>query len=400
MSHLSTSIAGRIRYRATRNKTLRPFVDRYDLWRVSSPTRRARRSFNGTALHAAVARCDVHEAAQLLRNGTDYSLPDGQGLPALSRRFARPQLVHAIRQRYLFPSDNIRTDSQHLSPEIAGPLAELTERGITKIPGLVDSATLARLREDFEAVIAAIDADLKVGKGLYLRYHEEHHYSPDKQFYECNNAFKYSDHLVRLACGPFLLELAGRYTGRPVHVQRAQAMRYAAGVESEGDQFTWHHDRDGRQMKVMILLTDITPRDHTMVFATKSHRIDHPLSRFEDNRLSRRYIARHVKDSEDVHTIGRAGDGFLFDANGAHRANRRRTGSMRDVFMLEYNSDPSNVSGGTVNASALSGLSESGIASLKTLRTCPPRWGPDSWGDVPTWTHTLYRTGSWCPPKQ
>jgi hypothetical protein len=85
-----------------------------------------------------------------------------------------------------------------------------------------------------------------------------------------------------------------------------------------------------------------------MSYVVGSHTLFHPYRMFFKNACDLSYCRRHLPNIEIYDATGKAGDIFLFDTNGAHRGVRRETGSVRDVYLVEYNASTSNVWGGDV----------------------------------------------------
>ncbi|HET9062508.1 MAG TPA: phytanoyl-CoA dioxygenase family protein, partial [Candidatus Binatia bacterium] len=353
-------VAARVRRGVHRNDAYLTLLDWLATREGYRTTPVAESSRGGTELHRAIADLDVARAAELLVRGADVSAADEAGHTALDRAFSRPELVHAIRQRYqLMPRPGWGASSPAPSE-----MRELSARGIVKLPAFVAPDTLEQLRSGFAAFVGLLDRRIERGEGFFRQYHEEDHFWPKDGAYITNNAFKYSDQLVVCACHESVLALTRHYFGKPVHIQRAVGMGYLPGGRTGHDMFAWHHDLEGRRLKLMILLTEISKQDHTMSYVVGSHRIEHPWHRFQQNRLSLGYCSRRLDRLEIVETTGVPGDAYVFDSNGAHMGNRRSTARRRDVFMVEYNSDPSNIYGGDVHASALTRVGEEEQAAL------------------------------------
>jgi hypothetical protein len=350
----------------------------------------ARLSEGGTRLHTAVASGDIQRAAELLAADVDVSATDTAGHTALSPEFARPEIVHAIRQAYQTTPRSGWSREGSDSPI----LHEVSAKGIVKLPGFVEPAVLEQLQRDFSEFADCLDARVRRGEGLVRQYHEEEHFWKKDGAYISNNAFKHSPSLVRLACHPSVLELTRQHFGKQVHVQRAGCMRYLTGGRMGNDMFRWHHDMEGRRLKLMVLMTEVSESDHTMSYVCRSHTIDHPLHRFRGNRLSLGYCSRHLGELEIVQTTGVPGDAYIFDSNGTHMGNRRENARSRDVFMLEYNSDPSNVYGGDIPSSSLQGLSDDALDALAVIRSCVPRWHPERGGGL-SWVRNLFQIDRW-----
>lgn len=386
---MGVDIIGRLRRLKENDHVLR-FLDYRSEKLAHKVTAAANRSRGGTALHDAIAGGNLRLAASLLVDGIDVSKTDDSGLAALASEFVRPETLHLIRQYYQCERCQTHQQTLSASPE----LAEVAERGIVKLPNFVSGDTLEQLRHEFSGFVTALEHRIRKGEALMQRYHEEEHYWPDDTAYISNNAFAHSPTLVEVACRPFVIELATQYFGKRTHIQRAGAMRYLPGGRTGHNMFAWHHDLEGRRLKLMILLTEVSKQDHSMGYVVGSNNIDHPWTRYQTNSLSLDYCARRLGNCEIVETIGSPGDAFIFDSNGAHIGNRRSTARTRDVYMVEYNCDPSNVYGGDIPESALAMLDAKSIDALATFRACPRRWERTDIAGT-SWVHNLFRVEKW-----
>lgn len=305
-----------------------------------------------TALHHAVDAGAAQTAACLLTYGARPASRDDAGRPALDPTAVDLHLLHAIRQhyhRFHRSDDNYRSDSPH--PEKWA--AELADRGIVRIEGLVSPDALRLLRSEFASFVRSLGSDVVRGAATKQDYFEEEHWWPLDRAFVSNNAFKYSAQLARLSLQPELLDTARLYLGRPPVLERALAMRYLPCATADGNMFVWHHDREDQRFKVMILLTDVGPDDQHMSYVCRSHTLFHPHAMFFDNACPLDYCERHLGRLELYDAVGHAGDVFLFDTNGAHRGIRRASGRVRDVFLLELSGRGTKIWGGDVDRRAI-----------------------------------------------
>ncbi|MEE9304315.1 MAG: hypothetical protein V3U84_11095, partial [Thiotrichaceae bacterium] len=213
----------------------------------------------GSKLHDAVAAGDAIRAAQLLASGIDISLTNVQGLQALCREFAPPVLVHAIRQQYQLMSEPGYETALSEDPV----LNKLRTQGIVKLSGFVQGNELKTLTKDLNRFANRLDDRVQRNTGYFQRYHEREHFWPESKAYISNNAFGESKTLLHIACRPKLLEWNQSYFNTPVQIQRAKAMRYLSGGTMGHRMFKWHHDLEGRRLKLFILLSEVTDEDHT-----------------------------------------------------------------------------------------------------------------------------------------
>lgn len=100
------------------------------------------------------------------------------------------------------------------------------------------------------------------------------------------------------------------------------------------------------------------------------------------------------REPEIVQATGRAGDLILFDSNGAHRGNRRGDAPARDVFFLEYTSDPSDLWGGDLPSEPLA--ADPATASLfAPWHGRAKAWERPHTRTAPTWVENLPHPERW-----
>ena len=168
-----------------------------------------------TPLHRAVRRGHAHTAACLLAYGADHTLTDSGGRAALDRSHTSLETLHAVRQQLRRFRTRVKTQASAPSPQVAHWLTELELLGITKIAGLVEPESLARLRSEFGEFVGRLDAKVARGEGCYRHYDEEEHFWEADTAYVCNNAFKYSAELVGVCRNPNVAAVVDAYSGAP-----------------------------------------------------------------------------------------------------------------------------------------------------------------------------------------
>jgi len=371
-----------------------------------------------TALHYAARTGPPELAAMLLLNGADFRKANRDGFLPLNEEFVSPERLHEIRQHYLRLPLDPEAKKGPSSAKTKNYLEELKERGFVKIPALLDEPSLAELQDDFSRFIADVDTLRANGKGVYGHYDEEGGYRKTQKYYVTNNAFKYSDRLVKVAACDLLCELARHYIAKPTHLRLAQAMRYESVRNSffsikrlktlqfkpfKADQFKWHHDLEDKQFKVMILLTNVGRRDQHMRYAVGTHMLFHPYERFQQNGLEELYCkqATGMRRLEIVNTTGKAGDAFAFDTNGMH-AGKRSFGKVRDAFFLGFTANKQNVWGADVSEEAKRIVLEKdwsyiGNNPFERMLSAPKKWEiPENLQRTsPTWITRLYQPETW-----
>jgi hypothetical protein len=349
-----------------------------------------------TALHRAVASGQAAEAACLLAHGADPHAADSIGRSPFDPGLVPIETLHAIRQHY----QRYRTMEGDPAARLPAPLraiaAELAARGIVRLPGFVAPAALEGMRNGLRAFVAEVDALLARGLGVYHHYDEELHWAPKYQAYFGNNAFKYSPDLVRMCFSHELLALVDSFLGKPSFVSRGVATRYLPMEAPNGNAFIWHHDMEEKRLKAMVLLTDVSIEDQPMSFVAGSHTIFHPYEMFLRNDCSLDYCLQHLSGIEEVHTVGQAGDVFLFDSNGAHRGTRRKEGAMRDAYFVEFATNSAQVWGSDLDAALVRELgSKTGVNPFSLMQVAEKKWDQAFVRTATGWVETLPRVESW-----
>ena len=349
-----------------------------------------------TALHVAARRGRYDAAALLLLHGASHSIVDAKGHAPLAEPNTSLPALHSIRQRYKRAAalEGPR-GSEPATPIVADWLNDLRRDGILRISGLVPSALVSRMKEEFSAFVTQIDNRRAHGEAGMKTYDEEEHWWPEDLAYVSNNAFKYSRSLTAFCCGAELVELTDRYLGKRALITRGVAMRYLPQANRGTDMFGWHHDIEDRRIKAMVLLTQVDESDQAMSYVIGSHALYHPYEMFLRNTSSLEYCQEKLGKVEIRHTIGKPGDVFIFDSNGTHRGNRRPDARVRDTFFVEYNTDASNIWGGDVQADVFDGLAFPNGNPFTDLMSAEKKWTRPVTRTHPTWIENLPRIETW-----
>ena len=350
-----------------------------------------------SSLHEAVLRRQYAEAARLLAHGADWTARNDEGKVPLEIGFADLDTLHRIRQEYqrlpLAVAGAAASDER-----IAPALQALARDGILRLEGFLEPERLRRLQDDFDRFVGPLRLARVFGLKRFRHYDEREHWRPAHRAYVTNDAIRHSAALLALCCDPFLLALANGHLGKPAHVKRVMGMRYLPSRPIGSEQFGWHHDMEDRQLKAMILLTDVGEDDQPMSYVRGSHAVFHPYSRFLTNRLEFDYVRTYLGDIEIVNLTGRAGDVFMFDSNGMHRGNRSR-GRVRDAFFVEFTADRNmtNVWGSEVPRDRLEPALLHQDHPLGPLLSVTPKWKrlePQK-RKRPSWAESLERPETW-----
>ena len=348
-------------------------------------------------LHEAVRRGWCAEAAKLLAHGADWKARNVEGQAPLELEFTDLDTLHRIRQEYQrLP---LAVAGAVASDERIGPAVQALERdGMLRVEGFIEPERLRRLQRDFNRFVRRLRVARLFGLKRYGHYDEREHWRPRHRAYVTNDAICHSAALLELCYDPFLLALANGHLRKPAHVKRVLGMRYLPSDALVSEQFGWHHDMEDRQLKAMILLTDVGEDDQPMSYVRGSHNVFHPYSRFLTNRLEFDYVRTYLPEIEIVKLTGRAGDVFLFDSNGMHRGNRSR-GRVRDAFFVEFTADRNmtNVWGSEIRRDRLEPAFFHADHPLGPLLSVTPKWKriePHK-RKRPSWAESLEHPESW-----
>jgi len=158
--------------------------------------------------------------------------------------------------------------------------------------------------------------------------------------------------------------------------------------------FGWHHDMDDMRFKVMVLLSNVGKTDQCMSYALGTHRIFHPYRMFFQNECSLDYCRAQLGKLEIYDAVGVAGDVFVFDSNGAHRGNRRQSAAVRDVLLLEYTADRSEIWGGDIDADLVAELGGP-PSPLERFVAAQKKWTLPFVRRFPAWVENLPHVDRW-----
>lgn len=143
--------------------------------------------------------------------------------------------------------------------------------------------------------------------------------------------------ILEAALDDFLLEIIARYYGKPFGIGRADATRLMPTPPKRSDSYQWHHDTRGRQIHMMILLSDVSPDGQRMSYLRGTHNIYY--DRFRGSGHGSRFETELRGDpsitDKVFELVGPAGTVGLFDSNGLHSGNRNDR-EKRDCFLFCY----------------------------------------------------------------
>ena len=327
-----------------------------------------------TPLHEACKRGYTHFAALLLSKGADYTICNSANQSALSQDFTDITTIHRIRQEYqrlsVYPYDKKSRDQQ-----VNSYVDLLNKNGLVKISGVVNPEQLKKLKNEFSVFIDRMKIDQLHMRNNYTHYDQKEYWYAKHRAYVTNDALQYSTEMAKLCCNQFLINIANHYLGKISNIKRVYAMRYLSYHQIELDQFSWHHDMEDKQLKALLLLTDVGEQDQCMEYVKGSQKPFHPYQRYFKNNLDFDYCNTYISNPEISRTFGVAGDIFMFDSNGMHRG-VRTAGRVRDAYFIEFTAgkNKNNIWGSEVTGSHIE-ISKNDINSpLWQLLNTTPKW--------------------------
>ena len=142
--------------------------------------------------------------------------------------------------------------------------------------------------------------------------------------------------LLDIATEETVVSIVNAYLGRSCFLADSDLRRIPPrgmkDIEKHGTGSShWHRDTRGRQLKLMVYLTDVTERDSNFAFYPASHtqrQYGFAGSRFSDQETEAL--------GTPIEWYGTAGDGMLFDTNLVHRLRRKKAGAVRDSVTFYY----------------------------------------------------------------
>lgn len=146
--------------------------------------------------------------------------------------------------------------------------------------------------------------------------------------------------LTSIAINPSVLDLVESYFNRISFVSDIDLRRIFPADNDEllsligYSNCSWHRDTRGRQLKLMIYLSDVGPDDSNFSFVPKTHNYSFLRKRYSKSRFSDELINKMKK--KPIEWLGKEGDAYLFDTNIIHRLRRKKSANIRDSFTVYY----------------------------------------------------------------
>lgn len=212
----------------------------------------------------------------------------------------------------------------------AALIGKLREEGLIAIPDFLSAEQLASVQRDLDAQFLP-----EPKPGMDFR--------PKQAYFAHLQPLSFSRTFAEAAIDADLVNLAGGYFRREPFLSESDFRRVMpidlAAHEKREASFAkghssshWHFDLHGREIKVMIYLTDVGPDDQNFAYCMGSHAwfrsANYDKSRFNDRQLEQ----MGVKPTEILATAGTA---VVFESNGIHRLRRKPT-RLRDSVTFNY----------------------------------------------------------------
>lgn len=192
------------------------------------------------------------------------------------------------------------------------------------------------------AAIRAAMADAYDGKRRDLKVRVNSHTG----IAQVLNPLRLHPEMLALATDRFLCGVVERYLRRRVVLADVDMRRVPptdmAEIDQRGDPkrrgYTsshWHRDIRGRQVKIMVYLTDVTETDSNFAFLPGTHK-GHSVRprRGETSRISDAWV--DASGIRPVECYGPAGTAMVFDTNFVHRLRRKPGATIRDSVTFYY----------------------------------------------------------------
>ena len=147
----------------------------------------------------------------------------------------------------------------------------------------------------------------------------------------------HSDILFATSCDPLVSRIAHNYFSRQAYLATVAMYRIEPTKQFRGSSYQWHHDSKGKQVKAMLLLTEVGEEDQRMTYLKGSHKAYRFGTTYEDTRFETdEKLQSQIGNKENlIECTGPAGTVIVFDTNGLHSGNRNEA-KTRDVLTNVY----------------------------------------------------------------
>lgn len=183
--------------------------------------------------------------------------------------------------------------------------------------------------------------EIKTTIGNLVKKKEGLSWKDSMKYFTFNRPLSVHPALTKITKNPYLLDLVEGYFNRKAYLADADMRRvFPVDIKKIIDNHkysssNWHRDIRGRQLKLMIYLSDVEIGDSNFSFIPKSHigfyirKKNFYDSRFYDEELN-------TSNFEKMNWYGKAGEAYLFDTNLIHKLCRNKKARIRDSFTLYF----------------------------------------------------------------
>jgi len=148
-----------------------------------------------------------------------------------------------------------------------------------------------------------------------------------------NKPFHSVTGLVPLVKDPLIVAFVRGYFRRPDILLAEASLEHLPAVNTDEGSYKWHYDLRGKQLKCMILLSDVPPDGQHFSFVKGTH-VHRPIISRKDGRISDSEMECY-DNSLYTHGIGPMGSIVIFDTRGIHKGTRRNT-HVRNNLTLNF----------------------------------------------------------------
>jgi|GEM_PF-3206997 len=205
--------------------------------------------------------------------------------------------------------------------------ARLDEDGVVIIPEYFSGESLENIQQFF---------DEQISKKQIKPFLEQASFNGGV---DAKKALSESKAMSDAIADPFFVTLASHHLGHPAvmanwrgyHLGEREPLLYRA--------WDWHNDQKRSEIKVMILLSDVSEKGQAMQVIKGSHKNWWKMDSQRDTKYSLEEVLRYGKEDPSAQKVtkcyGKAGTIIVFNTNIAH-AGQRNTNGARNVITINY----------------------------------------------------------------
>jgi hypothetical protein len=214
-----------------------------------------------------------------------------------------------------------------LGPKFKEIADRLDEDGVVIIPEYFSADSLENIQEFFHE---------QISKKQIRPFLEQASFNGGV---DAKKALSESKAMSDAIADPFFVTLASHHLGHPAvmanwrgyHLGEREPLLYRA--------WDWHNDQKRAEIKVMILLSDVSEEGQAMQVIKGSHKNWWKMDSQRDTKYSLEEVLRYGKKDPSTQKVtkcyGKAGTIIVFNTNIAH-AGQRNTHAPRDVITINY----------------------------------------------------------------